>query len=125
MGSDIEEQLETIPFLEAPVSRAVVKKVKDVEDDNEDKKKAVTLDRHFEARCMDQVVKPLVMVAIMGAGIYVCSVYCVSCLIGICVVCICLCPFIPAMNIPLWISMAVLIWKGWTLTNGHLTLIWQ
>ena len=123
MGSDIEEQLETVPFLEAPVPRTVVKKVEDKKV--EDKEKAVTLNHQFEARCIDQAVKPLVMVAIMGAAIYVCSVYCVSCLIGICVVCICLCPFIPAMNIPLWISMAVLIWKGWTLTNGHLTLIWQ
>jgi hypothetical protein len=35
------------------------------------------------------------------------------------------CPCVPVMNVPLWGAIFVLVFQGWRLTNGHLSLIWN
>ena len=93
--------------------------------DSEDVKKSKEADRSHERYMWDNCFKPFVWLVLTGAALGVFSAYCTSCLIGLCLVCLCLCPFIPIVNIPLWISIVILLWRGWSLTNGHLSLVWE
>ena len=50
--------------------------------------------------------------------------FCIPCLLGVLAVSMCLCPFIPYFNIPLWISLLILLMSGWNLTRGHFSIVW-
>jgi hypothetical protein len=65
-----------------------------------------------------------VIVVILG-GCVVSYVYCQACLLGILVFSACLCPWIPYFNVPLWVSIVMLVSLGWHFTAGRLTLTWQ
>jgi hypothetical protein len=54
-----------------------------------------------------------------------CYYYCISCLLGVVLVSICLCPFLPYFNIPLWIGIFILVLSGYRITNGKLALVWE
>lgn len=54
-----------------------------------------------------------------------CYYYCISCLLGIVLVSLCLCPFLPYFNVPLWIALVILVVSGYRITNGHLSLVWE
>jgi hypothetical protein len=51
--------------------------------------------------------------------------FCIPCLLGVLAVSMCLCPFIPYFNIPLWISLLILLMSGWNLTRGHFSIVWS
>jgi hypothetical protein len=51
--------------------------------------------------------------------------FCQPCLLGILVFSACLCPWIPYMNVPLWVSIIMLVSLGWHFTAGRMTLTWQ
>ena len=50
--------------------------------------------------------------------------YCVPCLFLEIIVTACLCPYFNALNIPLWASIIVLIFGGYTLNWGDFQVIW-
>lgn len=65
------------------------------------------------------------MVCLATIGIVICYEYCTTCLVGILLFSLCTCPFIPVMNVPLWISILVLVVGGWSFTHGHMSLVWS
>lgn len=57
--------------------------------------------------------------------IVICTFVCLPCLFGLIVFSAITCPCKAEMNVPLWGSIIALIIRGWTFTNGHLTLTWS
>jgi hypothetical protein len=51
--------------------------------------------------------------------------YCRECLLGILVLSACLCPWIPYFNIPLWVSIGMLVVLGFHFTNKVFTFMWE
>jgi hypothetical protein len=45
--------------------------------------------------------------------------------LGILILSACLCPWIPYFNIPLWVSIAMLLVLGFHFTNKVFTLMWE
>lgn len=86
---------------------------------------AAELNKRHEKSFWGRVVFPLGMVILTLAGLAVCAVLCVPCLMGILVFSALTCPCVPVMNLPLWSAILILIFQGWRLTNGHLSLIWD
>jgi len=93
--------------------------------EEEDVKKSKSIGQRYRDFFMYQVCIPLVLLAtaaaFLGVGWFICPV---------CVVCVflfsaCTCAYIPVMNIPLWISIVILIWQGWKVTDGALTVAWK
>ena len=123
-----EEDLEAnkTPLLEAPTRRKP-EPASDIPSPDVEAAKTKSLEKSKQMHqdMCDKVFKPLMWLLFTGGILAICSLYCTSCLIGLCMVCICLCPFIPILNIPLWISIVLLMWRGWSLTNGHLSLVWE
>lgn len=64
----------------------------------------------------------LLTIALMCVVFYF---FCIPCLLGVVVVSMCLCPFIPYFNIPLWISLFILVVSGWNFTRGHFSIVWS
>jgi hypothetical protein len=66
-----------------------------------------------------------------GVIVFICGgcilsyLYCQQCLLGILVFSACMCPWIPYFNVPLWVSIIMLVSLGWHFTVGRLTLTWQ
>ncbi len=99
--------------------------VKERDKEEEDVKKSKSIGQRYRDFFMYQVCIPLVLLAtaaaFLGVGWFICPV---------CVVCVflfsaCTCAYIPVMNIPLWISIVILIWQGWKVTDGALTVAWK
>jgi hypothetical protein len=84
-----------------------------------------TLNKHHEKTFVQQVVLPLLLITATLIALVVCAILCVPCLMGILVFSACTCSFVPIMNVPLWGAIVLLIIEGWSLTNGHLTLMWN
>jgi len=93
--------------------------------ETEEKQKAITLNKKHEEWFWDKVLKPLIIVVVTLAGLVVCAIFCVPCLMGIFVFSACTCPYIPAMNLPLWGTILILLIEGWSLTTGKLSLVWS
>lgn len=85
---------------------------------------AKELNKRHEKSFHWRVLTPLIMVGLTLIGLIVCYMYCLPCLFGILVFSALTCGCSPIMNVPLWITILILIIRGWSLTNGHLTLIW-
>ena len=83
------------------------------------------LNKHHEKSFVQQVVLPLLLITATLIALVVCAILCVPCLMGILVFSACTCSFVPIMNVPLWGAIVLLIIEGWSLTNGHLTLMWN
>jgi hypothetical protein len=86
---------------------------------------AAELNKRHEKSFWRSVVFPLAMVVLTLAGLVACAILCVPCLMGILAFSALTCPCVPVMNVPLWGAIFVLIFQGWRLTNGHLSLIWN
>jgi hypothetical protein len=86
---------------------------------------AAELNKRHEKSFWSRVVFPLAMVVVTLAGLAACAVLCVPCLMGILAFSALTCPCVPVMNVPLWGAIFILIFQGWSLTNGHLSLIWS
>lgn len=83
------------------------------------------LNKRHEKSFWSRVVMPLALVLVTLAGLVVCAVLCVPCLMGILAFSALTCPCVPVMNVPLWGAIFILIIQGWSLTNGHMSLIWS
>jgi hypothetical protein len=86
---------------------------------------AAELNKRHEKSFWRSVVFPLAMVVLTLGGLVACAILCVPCLMGILAFSALTCPCVPVMNVPLWGAIFVLIFQGWRLTNGHLSLIWN
>lgn len=72
-----------------------------------------------------QCITAIVLLTLVMGGCVVSFLYCKVCLVGIIVVSACMCPWIPYFNIPLWISILMLVLVGWKFTNGKFHFIWD
>ena len=86
---------------------------------------AAEINKRHEKSFWSRVVFPLGMVVLTLAGLVACAILCVPCLMGILAFSALTCPCVPVMNVPLWGAIFVLVFQGWRLTNGHLSLIWS
>lgn len=66
------------------------------------------------AQTYDCMLAILVLLVVTG-GCVISFVYCKPCLLGVIVLSFCLCPFVPYLNIPLWIAILMLVHWGYTL----------
>jgi hypothetical protein len=61
-------------------------------------------------------------------SILLCVVFymiCPKCLFGVLLLSACLCPFVHAMNVPLWLAIILLIVSGWSFSAGALSITWN
>ena len=86
---------------------------------------AAELNKRHEKSFWSRIVFPLAMVILTLGGLAVCAVMCVPCLFGILAFSALTCPCMPVMNLPLWGAIFILIFEGWHLTSGHMSLIWS
>jgi hypothetical protein len=68
--------------------------------------------------------KPLLLCCLTFAAPVVCDSFCIPCLLAIFAVSACTCPFVPVMNVPLWSAIIILVYEGWTLTDGRFGVFW-
>lgn len=111
-----------VPFLESSETDEKLKREKEAEML---KWISSELNKRHEKSFWSRVIMPLAMVAVTLAGLGVCAALCVPCLFGILAFSAITCPCVPVMNLPLWSAIFILIIQGWSLTNGHLSLIWS
>jgi hypothetical protein len=60
---------------------------------------------------------------VVTAGCVVSFLYCKSCLFGIIALSFCLCPWVPYLNIPLWIAIIMLLHWGFTTVSQNHKLV--
>jgi hypothetical protein len=65
------------------------------------------------------------VVAVVCGGCFVSYMFCQPCLFGLMLLSACMCPWLPYFNIPLWISIIMLVALGWHFTAGSMTLAWH
>lgn len=70
-------------------------------------------------------ITALVVLSFILAGCVVSFFYCNVCLIGVIIVSACMCPWIPYFNIPLWISIFLLVFMGWNFSSRKFHFIWE
>ena len=99
-------------------------KAKEIEDEFI-RRIAERLNQRHEKGFFQRVLYPLILLVATLAGLVVCAILCIPCLFGILVFSAITCGCQPVMNVPLWGSIVVLLVRGWTFTNGHMTLIWS
>lgn len=108
-------------------------KAKDARVDTDTKKASGKDDSFFSVQQMkkklvDQtiscLVASIVLVLVLG-GCILSFFYCKECLLGILILSACLCPWIPYFNIPLWVSIGLMIWLGFHFTQRAFTFIWD
>lgn len=100
-----------------------------VTDDEESARKKIIddarkKDESYEAYCWHRAVKPLIYMCVVFGLLVLCAFFCIPCLFGIFIFSACTCPYVPVMNLPLWSAMIILIYHGWALTTGKLSLTW-
>jgi hypothetical protein len=107
--------------------------VLDIPDEKESQRKEAEMlkrlsneiNKKYEKSFCSRIVMPLGLVIVTLAGLVVCAVLCVPCLMGILAFSALTCPCVPVMNVPLWGAIFILIFQGWHLTSGHMSLIWS
>ena len=84
--------------------------------------------QQMKKKLVDQTISCLVasvvLVIVLG-GCILSFFYCKECLLGILILSACLCPWIPYFNIPLWVSIGLMIWLGFHFTQRAFTFIWD
>jgi len=117
MGRDLEAQ----PFLDRSYVDKNPPPPPPREPDAEDEKK----NTFFKSYAWHSCIMPLTMLCIVMGILLGLAMVCPKCLFIVFFFCACTCGFVPIMNIPLWVSMIILILKGWTISNGVFSLSWQ
>lgn len=99
---------------------------KDVEVAEEDHvKKSKNITNVYREYFINKVFIPLVLLGITALVLILGWFFCPVCIVGVLVFSICTCAYVPILNIPLWISIAILMWQGWKITQGSLSLEWK
>jgi hypothetical protein len=76
------------------------------------------------AQTCECLMPSIVLIIVLG-GCVLSFFFCRECLLGILVLSACLCPWIPYFNIPLWVSIGMLVVLGFHFTNKVFTFMWE
>jgi hypothetical protein len=74
------------------------------------------------AQTYDCVFAVMILLVVTG-GCAVSFLYCKPCLFGIIALSFCLCPWVPYLNIPLWIGIAMLLHWGYSIVSEKHKLV--
>lgn len=95
-------------------------------DDGEDSiKKSKNITNVYREYFVNKVFIPLVLLGITALILVLGWFFCPVCIVGVLVFSMCTCAYVPILNIPLWISIVILMWQGWKITQGSLSLEWK
>jgi 1,4-dihydroxy-2-naphthoate octaprenyltransferase len=72
----------------------------------------------------DCMIASIVLVIMLGLCV-VSYFFCKVCLLGILILSACMCPWVPYFNIPLWISIVLLVFMGWNFTYKSFEFTWK
>ena len=92
--------------------------------ETEEKERALKRKKEMESWFWDKTVKPLLLCCLTFAALVVCAFFCIPCVLAIFAFSACTCPFVPVMNVPLWSAIIILVYEGWTLTDGRFGVFW-
>ena len=76
----------------------------------------------FSERC--KCLHSFVLLAFFTCMLYPLYMYCIPCLFVEIIICACLCPYYNALNIPMWASIIVLLFGGYTMNLGDFQVAW-
>ena len=93
-------------------------------DDEKAKKRALLCATTLEEDC-HRILKKLMAIMVIAGVLTVCVFFCRSCLLGVMVFSLATCMCLPEMNIPLWISIVLLLVYGFELVYGDMSLVWK
>lgn len=92
--------------------------------ETDDKERAIKRNQERDDWFWNKTVKPLLLCCLTFAALVVCAYFCIPCVFAVFAFSACTCPFVPVMNIPLWAAIIILVYEGWTLTNGRFGVFW-
>lgn len=98
---------------------------KDEKTDEMEVKKSKGIGEKYRDFFLYQFCIPLGLLATAAAFLGVGWFLCPMCIVGVLLFSACTCAYMPVMNIPLWISIIILVWQGWEVTNGTMTVSWK
>ena len=98
--------------------------IADVNKDSIASSAASQIARRIRSDTVQCCVACVILVLITGACV-ACFFYCLPCLFGVVVLSACLCPWMPLFNLPLWLSILLLVVGGWSFTTGHFSVVWE
>ena len=79
---------------------------------------------NLRSKTYDCVVGLGIILLLTGINV-VCFLYCTECLFLIFGFCLCCCLCVPTLNVPLWISVILLVISGYTFTYGKFAIVWN
>lgn len=128
---DMEDLERALPYDVAPPAKlnkddsaTVDPVVKLTPDDEKAKKRSLLCATTLEEDC-HRILRKLLAMFVLAGVLTVCVFFCPSCLLGVLVFSVATCMCIPEMNIPLWISLVLLLVYGFELVHGDVTLAWK
>ena len=83
--------------------------------------------REMKKKLYAETCQCILAVSVLSVVLSACAVsffYCKMCLVGLVLASACICPWVPYFNIPLWISIALLLYV-WYFTNKQLHVTWD
>jgi hypothetical protein len=93
-------------------------------DDEKAKKRALLCATTLEEDC-HRILRKLMGIMIVAGVLTLCVFFCQSCLLGVMFFSLATCICLPEMNIPLWISIVLLLVYGFELVYGDMSLVWK
>lgn len=79
-------------------------------------------------RLISQTYDCIIATIILSVILAACGLsffYCKLCLLGILILSACMCPWVPYFNIPLWVSIILLVFVGWNFTYKAFEFSWK
>lgn len=125
-GGDRDEEVEVALVCPAHALAASGEGEVVAKDDTKNKKKSFlrTVKNKFEDETFRCVSACFVLTLVLG-GVVLSYFFCPVCLIGIIVISACMAPYEAYWNIPLWVSMLLVILFGITIVNRDVAVIWR
>jgi hypothetical protein len=93
-------------------------------DDEKAKKRSLLCATTLEEDCY-RILRKLVAIMVLAGVLTLCVFFCPSCLIGVALFSMATCMCLPEMNIPLVISIALLLVYGFEFVYGDIMLGWK
>ena len=79
--------------------------------------------RQLQLKTLQCLLTLVVVFGVIGLCIFS-YLYCKLCLLVIFFVCMACCLCVPGLNVPLWISIVLLVAGGYSFSNGRFSVIW-
>ena len=79
-------------------------------------------------RSLAESTRKMAVWLVTAISLLLCVIFffvCPKCMFGVLLLSACLCPWIHAMNAPLWLAIVLLTVSGWSLTTGFLSVTWS